>query len=75
MENSLPEPVLIHKQVVIANVKTMSDSSIRLTVDLLGGNADDFKNAFLLKSLDATMILGQTDIMENAIEETQEDLS
>lgn len=54
----------IKKQVQIVKINTMSDGTIRLTIDLLNGDANDISNAFSLTKEDTTMILAPTDILE-----------
>ena len=52
---------MINKQVNIANVKTMADGSIRLTIDVLSGDAVDFAAAFQMMKKETTMILSPTE--------------
>lgn len=58
---------MINKQVTIANVKTMADGSIRLTIDVLSGDAVDFASAFQMMKADTTMILAKTEELVDAL--------
>jgi len=57
------------KQVQVARVQTMADGSIRLVVDLLDGNGEDFKNLFDLIRQETTMMICST---ENLVDEVIE---
>lgn len=56
---------MIVSNVNIARVSTMADGSIRLTVDLLPGSPDDFKEAFVLQKVDTRMYLGADSEFDN----------
>lgn len=58
---------MINKQVNIANVKTMADGSIRLTIDVLSGDAVDFAAAFQMMKKETTMILSPTEELIEAL--------
>lgn len=58
---------MINKQVNIANVKTMADGSIRLTIDVLSGDAVDFASAFQMMKRETTMVLAPTDELIEAL--------
>jgi hypothetical protein len=52
---------MINKQVLVSRVQTLADGSIRIVVDVLNGDADDFRNAFIMKNTETTMILTPPD--------------
>jgi hypothetical protein len=58
------------KGVNVARVSTMADGSIRLTIDLLDGNADDISAAFALMHNESSMLLAPTDTFVEAMQET-----
>ena len=51
---------MLEKQIQITKINTMADGTIRLTIDLLGGNAEDMQKAYLLREIDTTMVLVPT---------------
>ena len=59
---------MINKQVLVSRVQTLADGSIRIVVDVLNGDADDFRNAFIMKNTETTMILTPT---ENIVDTVQ----
>lgn len=67
---------MLQKQVQLTKVNTMADGTIRLTIDLLNGNADDIKAAYELREEETTMILVPTDsLADKPDEESYENLS
>ena len=67
---------MLQKQVQLTKVNTMADGTIRLTIDLLNGNADDIKAAYELREEETTMILVPTSSLEDKPdEESHESLS
>lgn len=63
------------KQVNVANVKTMADGSIRITIDLLDSTSDDIKNAFQLMHEETSLLLAPTETFIEAMQETVSVLS
>lgn len=61
---------MVKKQVNIANVKTMADGSIRVTIDLLNGNSTDFKELFELQREETTMVVAPTEHFNAIFEES-----
>jgi hypothetical protein len=57
---------MLEKQVQVIGVKTMADKTIRVTIDLLNGNSDDFKAAYELIETETTMVLAPTVLMQEA---------
>ena len=57
---------MLQKQVQIVRINTMADNTIRLTIDLLNGNADDIQAAYILKEAEVSMILAPTSVMNDA---------
>ncbi len=57
---------MIQKRVNIANVKTMVDGSIRITIDLLSGDGEDFKSVFNMMKEDTVMILVNSETLREA---------
>lgn len=51
----------------IANIKTMADGSIRITIDLLDGTAEDMATAFRLQHEETTMVIAPTEHMDNEL--------
>ena len=60
---------MILADVNVANVRTMADRSVRVTIDLLPGTADDMAEAFRLMSKDSRMVLGSKDEFADAEQE------
>jgi len=58
------------KQVSVANVKTMADGSIRITIDLLDSTSDDIKNAFQLMHEETSLLLAPTETFIEAMQQT-----
>jgi hypothetical protein len=58
------------KQVNVANVKTMADGSIRITIDLLDSTSDDIKNAFQLMHEETSLLLAPTETFIEAMQQT-----
>lgn len=52
---------MLEKQVQVTKINTMADGTIRLTIDLLNGNADDIQKAYLLRETETTMVLVPTE--------------
>ena len=52
---------MLEKQVQVTKINTMADGTIRLTIDLLNGNADDIQKAYLLREIGTTMVLVPTE--------------
>jgi hypothetical protein len=65
-ENSL----VIQKQATIANIKTLADRSIRVTIDLIGGSPEDMSILYALQKKDTTIIIAPTEVINQSIEET-----
>lgn len=63
------------KQVNVASVKTMADSSIRITIDLLDSTSDDIKAAFQLMREETSMLLAPTETFIEAMQHTVNVLS
>ena len=63
------------KQVNVANVKTMADGSIRITIDLLDSTSEDIKNAFQLMHEETSLLLAPTESFIEAMQETVSVLS
>ena len=63
------------KQVNVANVKTMADGSIRITIDLLDSTSDDIKNAFQLMHEETSLLLAPTETFIEAMQQTVSVLS
>ena len=57
---------MLEKQVHVVSVKTMADKTIRVTVDLLNGNSDDFKSAFEFINTEAVMVLADAEAYQDA---------
>lgn len=62
------------KQVTVANVKTMADGSIRITIDLLNGNSKDMADVYDLINKDATIMLCASDKIVDEVHELAEEL-
>ena len=58
------------KQVSVANVKTMADGSIRITIDLLDSTSEDIKNAFQLMHEETSLLLAPTESFIEAMQQT-----
>ena len=58
------------KQVNVANVKTMADGSIRITIDLLDSTSEDIKNAFQLMHEETSLLLAPTESFIEAMQQT-----
>ena len=52
---------MINTAVTVANVKTMADRSVRVTIDLLPGTPAEFAEAFRLMSQDCYLYLGDVE--------------
>jgi hypothetical protein len=65
---------MINKQVTIDRIQTMVDGSFRLTITILGGDADDFKEAFRMKETETTMLITPTEKFVDAITVVANDL-
>ena len=63
------------KQVNVANVKTMADGSIRITIDLLDSTSEDIKNAFQLMHEETSLLLAPTETFIEAMQQTVSVLS
>jgi len=57
----------LRKGVEIIRVQSMSDGTVRLTIDLHQGptSAEDIKTAYSLREVDTTMILAPTQVLED----------
>lgn len=55
---------MLEKKVQITKINTMADGTIRLSIDLLGSNAEDMQKAYLLREVDTTMVLVPTEEYE-----------
>lgn len=52
---------MLKKQVQVVRVNTMSDKTVRLTIDLLNGNSEDIKSAFELMEGENMMVVASVD--------------
>lgn len=52
---------MINTAVTVANVKTMADGGIRVTLDLLPGTSEEIAEAHSLMSTESYMYLGAID--------------
>jgi len=59
--------MIINKQVTIAKINTMADGTIRLSIDILNGSADDMATAYALREQETTMILAPSSVINNVI--------
>ena len=56
----------VQKQVIISKLNTMADSSLRITIDVIGANAQDIANLYAYKigEVDTTMIITDTRVFD-----------
>ena len=67
-ENSL----IIQKQATIASIKTLADRSIRVTIDLIDGDAQDMATLYKLQRVDSTVIIALTTVINAQAESGEE---
>jgi hypothetical protein len=67
-ENSL----IIQKQATIASIKTLADRSIRVTIDLIDGDAQDMATLYKLQRVDSTVIIAPTTVINAQAESGEE---
>lgn len=59
--------MVINKQVQIIRSQTMADGTIRIIIDLINGDDDDYKVARQLMREETTMILAPTTVINSVI--------
>lgn len=52
---------MVKKQAQIARIQTLADNSIRVTIDLINGNANDMAELYRLKMEETTMLIAPTE--------------
>jgi hypothetical protein len=62
--------MIINKKCQISNVKTLATQDIRITIDLVNGTSEDIKTIYDLMSQDVTIVLTQSEILDNAQSES-----
>lgn len=60
---------MIQRQVTIVCPKTMADQSIRVSIDLLDGTSEDFKQLFELQREETTLILCKTSELPQVLQQ------
>lgn len=64
--------LIIQKQATIASIKTLADRSIRVTIDLIDGDAQDMATLYKLQRVDSTVIIAPTTVINAQAESGEE---